>query len=85
MLISTGAARITVRADRAHNVRVDGRPFGRGAAGTESRPCPAPSLAVGEPGLEARRIVASAGVRPLDAIDCRDLGGITLPARRIGR
>jgi pectate lyase len=73
--IRSGSARVYL----ADNVLSDGQAFGPRVVGTESQPFPAVPVAVGEPCLEARRIVADAGARPLDVVDRDYVDRIALP------
>jgi len=76
------AGRARLAAGRAYvraNVSGDGLPFDVDALGTEAGPFPAVPVDT-EPGcLAARRVVAGAGVRPLDEVDRRAVVAVTLP------
>jgi len=77
-----GDPRNIARAFVAGNLSGDLFPIDINDAGTETAPFPAPPLAVVDACTAAKRVLASAGVRPLDDIDRAFLDPITFPVCR---
>lgn len=70
------------RAYAAGNVSADAAAGDLDTESTEDEPFPAPAVDGERACLAARRVVAAAGVRPLDAIDRRYLATVSLPICR---
>jgi len=76
---------LTVDRARAYaigNVSADPAAGDLDAESTEGQAFPAPAVDGESACLAAQRVIATAGVRPVDAVDARYLAGITLPTCR---